>query len=64
MAANAQKTSYVDVTSLTSCQDLAPYCAKFEDDIASDTSDRRHLRRDTRLRFVTFWAGCYEVTLP
>ena len=28
MAANAQMTSYVDVTSLTSCQDLAPYCAK------------------------------------
>ena len=28
MAAYAQMTSYVDVTSLTSCQDLAPYCAK------------------------------------
>ena len=28
MAAYAQMTSYVDVTSLMSCQDLAPYCAK------------------------------------
>ena len=28
MAANAQMTSYVNVTSLTSCQDLVPYCAK------------------------------------
>ena len=28
MAANAQKTSYVDLTSLTSCQDLAPYCGE------------------------------------
>ena len=28
MAAYAHMTSYVDVTSLTSCQDLAPYCAK------------------------------------
>ena len=61
MAANAQMTSYVDVTSLTSCQDTV---LKFGDDIASKASDRRHFRRDTRLRFVTFWAGCYEVTLP
>ena len=28
MAATAQMTSYVDVTSLTSCQHLTPYCAK------------------------------------
>ena len=37
---------------------------KFGDDIGSDASDRRHFRRDTGLRFVKFWAGCYEVTLP
>ena len=36
---------------------------KFGDDIGSDASDRRHFRRDTRLRFVTFWAGCYEITI-
>ena len=28
MSANAQMTSHVNVTSLTSCQDLAPYFAK------------------------------------
>ena len=28
MVATAQMTSYVDVTSLTSCQHLTPYCAK------------------------------------
>ena len=28
MAAYAQMASYVNVTSLTSCHDLAPYCAK------------------------------------
>ena len=28
IAASAQMTLYVDVTSLASCQDLAPYCAK------------------------------------
>ena len=57
MATNAQMTSYVDVTSLTSCQDLAPYCLEFGDDIGSDASDRRHFRRDTHLRFVTFGPG-------
>ena len=37
---------------------------KFGEDIGSDASDKRHFQRDTFLRFVTFWAGCYEVTLP
>ena len=63
MVAYSQMTSYVDVTSLTSCQDLAPYCAKFGDEIGSDARDRRHFRRDTSLCFVTLWAGCYKVTL-
>ena len=29
---------------------------KFGNDIGSDASDRHHFRRDTSLRFVTFWA--------
>ena len=37
---------------------------KFGDEIGSDASDRRQFRSDTSLRFVTFWAGCYEVLLP
>ena len=37
---------------------------KFGDNIRSDTSDRRQFRSDTSLRFVTFWAGFYEVLLP
>ena len=36
---------------------------KFGDDIGSDASDRRQFLSDTSLRFVTFWAGCYEVLL-
>ena len=69
MAAYNQITSDRGVTSLTSCQgqlvrDEHYTMLKFGDDIGSEASDRRQFRSDTSLRFVTFWAGCYEVTLP
>ena len=60
----AQMTSGIDVTSLTSCKILAPYCANFGDYIRSGASDRRHFRSSTSLHLVTFWAVCYEVMLP
>ena len=64
MAAYTQMTSDNVVTSLTSYQGWALYYVKFGDDIGSDASDRRQFRSDTSLRFLTFWAGCYEVLLP